>query len=484
MTALLVSALLTAPAPVAAQGSHYDVTYTTTGTATAKSLGFLMYSSPYSTSGGSCHGSNGTSVGVMGSIGPFSVTCTGPITAHFQWNAGMTNDPPPTSVIVQQHSVASFTSSAPPGSTAGGACDNGLGVTSPMGAASYSADNSAYSFASGGQSFSLPVCNPSASASGSNVNSSPTSICGGSASVTYTATATPININPTGTTIDSTGLYNILIGQGCTSYIQAGAPLGNAVTFSNFQWSVSDDTFGGFGMGVDNVYSTGKPYGHVYPVDPSEYLKPNPHWFWKDADELGAMRTISCTAQININGVPIPGGIVSGQKTVKVWTPSHEFLYNNGGTSYFGLGTVGAGTEAVINWNGAVGIPQFFYTALGHTGTWQFTQLCSLYHLAPPLIYTFTNGFYLDAEFNYSSKQGSPWNADATYYSNNYTSHAASDSPSITFSGSAIATIDDYYWTYMMYQPPGTDVSWVPLHKMAWHWNASLSSFNGTWLPK
>jgi len=43
VTVLLMSALLTTPAPVAAQFSHYDVTYTTTGISTEKSLGFIMY---------------------------------------------------------------------------------------------------------------------------------------------------------------------------------------------------------------------------------------------------------------------------------------------------------------------------------------------------------------------------------------------------------------------------------------------------------
>ncbi len=411
-----------------------------------------------------------------GDIAPFSITCTGTITATLVWqpDPAFANDPPPPAAVIVQHGYATWANFTGYDT---GSCDDGLGDTSTSGYGGVS-QGTTYTVDTSGQATLTYQCTPRAVVSGGF----------GAAVVEYYVEVYPVTINFSGTTKDSGGNDNILIGQGCTGSLSTTAP----VTFSNFQWDIPGDTFGGFGMGVDNIYSNGKPYGHVYPVDPSEYQKPNPHWFWKSGNEQGNSEIVSCTAQVNINGVPIPGAIVSCQKALKVWTPTHEFRYNNGGTAYVGSVTSSTGIESVINFDGAVGIPTLFYIAAnGHSGLWQFTQLCSLYHLAPPFILTLTDGFYLDADFNYSSGQGSPWPADAidhavdpTRYSSYQTRFASSDSPSVNFGeATSTATVDDYYWTYMMYQPPGTDVSWVPLHKMERHWNASVSNFNGNWIP-
>ena len=151
-----------------------------------------LNSTPYTTYGGSTHGSAGTSVGVMGGSGSFTANCSGPITAHINWNPDNTTNPPPAWVLVQEHSVASFTASGQAGSTVAGSCDNGLGITSPGGTASYTADSSTYSIVAGSQIFSFTACSPVASASGSNTNGSPPPICGGSVSITYTVSAQPI----------------------------------------------------------------------------------------------------------------------------------------------------------------------------------------------------------------------------------------------------------------------------------------------------
>ena len=151
-----------------------------------------LNSTPYTTYGGSTHGSAGTSVGVMGGSGSFTANCSGPITAHINWNPDNTTNPPPAWVLVQEHSVASFTASGQAGSTVAGSCDNGLGITSPAGSTSYTADSYASSIVAGSQLFSLPARSPIAQASGSTGNGSPTPLCSGTASITYTVYITPI----------------------------------------------------------------------------------------------------------------------------------------------------------------------------------------------------------------------------------------------------------------------------------------------------
>lgn len=225
------------------------------------------------------------------------------------------------------------------------------------------------------------------------------------------------------------------------------------------------------------------PYGRVNYLSSDDLISPSPHWFWKHGlsdpnpttgNASGEPQTVSCTAQASVNGIPI--GTVTGQRVVNVWAPYHKFHYDLAvhPTSYLNWGTAGVATESTIDFDGTVGIPQFFYDAFVHTGVWQFTQLCQLSRVAIPDYYVVTNGYVLDAEFNYSSQTGSPWLADAVFVGNPYTTHSSSDNPQQPLAGPPEMGIDDFYWTYMMFQPPGVDVSWVPIHKMERHWQAAL----------
>lgn len=130
-----------------------------------------------------------------------------------------------------------------------------------------------------------------------------------------------------------------------------------------------------------------------------------------------------------------------------------------------------------IDWYGSVGTPDLFRSYWGSAGIWQMTQLCNLYRYAPPpyVIYVNTGGPVLDAEFNYASKvvPPAPWPADSTDVAPDQQS--VGDAPSVGIFGRDNVTINDSFQAYMMYQPPGNDIQWVPLNKMDWTWKCNLN---------
>lgn len=197
-------------------------------------------------------------------------------------------------------------------------------------------------------------------------------------------------------------------------------------------------------------------------------------------------QTVSCSATANLNGNPV--GTITGQRNVAVWAPNHQFGYNidpGNSTAYTGNGTTSAKVESNITFSGAVGIEQLFYSAYASCGVWQFTQLCNLYRTGPPYFWVTTRGRYdLDAEFNYSRRDGSPWLADSVDSGiPGRTLHISSDAPDQTIYGPLSFDISDTYLTYQMYLPPGSDVNWVPLHRMSRTWSANLTVLWLTWSP-
>ena len=321
MTALLTSALLTAPA--AAQMSQYDVTYTTTGTANSQITGLPPNSTSYTTNGGTTQGSAGISVGVSGS-GSFTAGCSGPITAQLTWNAGINNDPAPAAVIVQEHSVASFTTTSQPGSTVTGSCDNGLKVTSPAGVPSYTADSSTYTGKSG-LSFSLPACSPVVNIAGSTGNSTPTPICSGSVSVTYTVTASPVTLTLTGTKPDASGNPNILVGQGCGAKIN-GIPTGTSWA-TTYNWSVSGTTFQTWSNTTPaNPNATpptlANPNASYFVGGPGPLTNATAHWYWNDLGPKPKAETVTCAATMTPPAGQGAAFTVTVTKTVYVQTPA------------------------------------------------------------------------------------------------------------------------------------------------------------------
>jgi len=400
---------------------------------------------------------------------------SGQINTTFTWQPTYPGEPPPDSAILTQTCTAAYYGPM------GGNCDDGLGSSHAYSEGGYTCSETKYTVQSSpGASFTA-TCSPSAFITGPANRASGAT---GSVSVYYSASLSPVTLTLSGTTKDSSGNLNILIGQGCSGSLSVGG-----FQLTDFQWTISGDTFAKYEIKNSTVPidTTVASVGHVTYLSSDDLTSSSPHWYWKHglSDPVGGTasgepQTVSCTAQATspITGLSI--GTVTGQRKVSVWAPYHKFHYDLTSappTSYLNWGTSNVATESTISFDGSVGIPEFFYEAYAGTGIWQFTQLCQLSRVAIPSYYVVTNGYVLDAEFNYSSGQGSPWYADAVLAANQYTTHFSSDSPSQPLSGPPQIGINDSYWTYMMFQPPGADVSWVPIHKMERQWQAALHSF-------
>ncbi len=294
--------------------------------------------------------------------------------------------------------------------------------------------------------------------------------------MSYQAAACPVTLALPGTIQNSSdGSTNILIGQGCTGSLSGGGG-----TFSGWQWSVPGETFANFEMGTTpgTLFTSGKPYGHVNEVDPSEYQKPSPHWYWKKGSTSGDEKTVSCTATVTPPAGEGDPFTVTATKQVKVWKPSDVLLPSAGDVQAIGYDSV----MGTIAFRGAVGTPDLFKTYWGDCGVWQPTQLCDIERTSATYFglpqNTSTGDFVLDAEFNYASPKlnpsnPAPWPADSTADTPDEKSWA--DAPEAGVAYCVSATCADTFNTYMMYQPPGFDIQWVPLHKCIWNWQVNMT---------
>lgn len=450
LSLLLICSLLV---PSAARAGSYPMTSQTGGTSVAHTDG-NTYSFNYAPTSAGYGGSAGTGWHPSGSANDAS--CTGTISTTFTWTPAYPGEPPPSCAILTQTCTARYDT------VTGGSCDDGLGDTGGGVGYGKTVSKTLYTVVSSPGASYTATCSPSASISG------PANYMGGAngtVSVYYSASLAPVLLTLSGTTKDSSHQDNILIGQGCTGSLSA-----SPATLSGWQWTISGDTFKSFVTGTNGS----KPYGRVNYLSSADLANPSPHWFWKRGDDFGSIQTVSCTAQASINNVPI--GTVTGQKTVSVWRPYFKFNAVPQGVNIVGTpGTPGVEVVGNIAWNGSVGTPNLFRSYWGSAGIWQFTQLCNLYRYAPPPFYVLINtgGPVLDAEFNYSSKQGAPWPADSTDAVPDQRSDG--DAPTMGLFAHDNATINDSFQTYMMYQPPGNDVQWAPLNKMGWTWQCNIN---------
>ena len=157
-----------------------------------------------------------------------SPACGGQIEAQWIWTANQPNAPVPQQVIVKQVIVKQFCDASWESSTASGQCDDAL--KDPPVSSTSSGDTTAHS--SGTHYRAVP-----ADANGNlEVYCTPTaSVAKGSCGVYYRASASPVFINLSGPTQDSSGNYNILVGQECTASLTPalqGCTYSNAVHFS------------------------------------------------------------------------------------------------------------------------------------------------------------------------------------------------------------------------------------------------------------
>jgi hypothetical protein len=479
--ALLMASLLLA-APSARAGSYAD---TQTGgaapivTPAADGTGYAYdgHTYVYSAVPGDEFASAMASVSPMATFGtsPYTIQANpngACITETLTWVADptLTFDPLPSCVIVEQDSVALWYAITQGGTgSASGTYDCGLpGVTgtpitynAPLPTDGVSA--TLYSVKSSpGASFSVS-CSPAASFTG--VTGTEGSI-DGEALVQASAIAYPITINPGGATKDSSGNYDILIGQKCSPLL-VGIPLN--CTVSNYSWSVSGTTFQSWV--ADNNSAT-------YTANPNPNTAVYPSWYWDDTDM--ATETVTCTATVTPpagQGAPFP---ITVTQKVNVYVPgwscsgtggtmqiNSSYDLGNGTDLYLYAGPAsGSTTGSGMDWLASVSAPAA-PVSFG-TGVLEMVQT-----EIPNSTYVSTTGI------GYKRSNNGQQGLDTSYpypwlQSPAPPSYESNDSPGIdlTVISAASAQLQYQFVACLMYKPPGSS-QFVPLATYSWSTPAS-----------
>ncbi len=476
MASLLASLLLTAPD---ARAGSYVVTYSG-GTASVTGQGTASQFSPgedkYAASEYASSGSNSD-----GSPLSFSLKINGPLTATFTWTHGSgetdDNDPPPASALVEQDCSASYNISASGYDASGsGSANSGLpGAVTATEFPGGGSDNTNYSVGAGGASFTA-TCNPSVTCSGGNGGQS-CSYTTGTALVVYHAVAYAATLSVGGTTPDSSGNPNILVGQQATGTVFVVTPNNqpSPCGLSNFQWNVSGTTFESWGVASD-----ANNQSHTVKVDAIPATNPT-QWYWNDL--ANASETVKCTVTV---APPANQGspfnlTVTAPKPVSVWVPGWS-CSGNGGTmqinSLHGGGNAGdlwlyAGpasgstTGRGMDWTATVSAsaaPVPF-----GTGVLEMVQTET-----PNSTYTSTAGIKYKRSNNgqqgLDSAYPYPWQSPPP----SPPSYESGDSPGIdlTLLSAASGQLQYQFVDCLMYEPPGS-TQFVPLATFPWSTNAS-----------
>lgn len=415
---------------------------------------------------------------------PQIADCEGTITTTFTHTpaTGMsdTTDPPPASVIVAETASAEADAYTTPAGDVSASCDDGIGQTGTLdewqdieggqdvgtnGEASCSGTR--YRVVTGATPLVL-TCSPDASASSSDGYPAHTNVF-------YVAGVYPVTIQLGGTTLDSNGVDNILIGQLCSATL-SGIPSGCTVTYD---WSVTGPIFQSWTVSSDQSYTT--------EVDGiGDATRANPSWYWHETGQNTSFdETVSCTATVTPptgKGSPFT---VSAAKPVVVWVPDWAATGVGGymqvnksapGDSNYELwagptqAEINSGEAHGMNWSLSVATPTS--PAFG-TGSLELVQI-----LTP-------NDQY-DTDTNPKVTKYDPLNnllgLDGVYpYASGYETDPpvqAGDSPGLALIGSTYqafsADIDDSFADYLMYEPPGSG-QYVPLATFGWYTQGSAT---------
>ena len=438
---------------------------------------------------------------------PFNVTkASGTVQVAYTWQASGSGDLPPQAVIVTETRSASWSyfNTAPPSAAS---CSDGLSgasnaevdhvvanpPSSPPGAG-----YSTYSGSSSGTWYSVQTPDSSGkvgfSVSGlqSNVTFAPIDPTQNWAYAVLDdqITVSPVTITLSGTTKDSSGNFNILVGQGCTASL-SGIP--SNCTVSNYKWSVSDSNAAFQSWNV--TYVAGKSSTAALVSGPGPLTNSTAHWYW--SDKAGS-QTVSCTATVTPPaGQGKPFQVTATQPvslvipTIRVTPTTGRVQINDLAQSVYGPGYYlydgpGNGSQYGITWTATVATPSLFTQNSTQNGTlWNFVQITkpSRYRAVtggsqqPSAL----NGQYgLDTTYPY---EPGPYSAAFPGgYSASTMPSSSSDSPAVFISDTyQNYQVLDSFQTYIMYSPPGTDTQWVPVWVIEWYWTANDTIPGTSW---
>ena len=261
-----------------------------------------------------------------------TVSCKGDLTATFTWPSGV--GPTPPAVIIEQQAEVLWNGYT--GVT--GSAFNPLNQVSP----GVGVDCVAIKYSGQSATASVPLpASLTVVLSGLTATATPPvpPYPGGTGVIraSYQASIFPVTLNLVGATKDSSGNYNILVGQGCTASL-SGIPAG--CTVSNYQWSVTGTTFQSWT--ADNSHTT--------EVDgPGPLTNPTASWFWDD--QKTAQDKVTCTVTVTPpsgQGLPFSLTVV---KPVNVVVPSWTCTGTAGTMQVNTLWGAGNGTDSCL-WAG------------------------------------------------------------------------------------------------------------------------------------
>jgi len=458
---------------------HYDVSYSVTAgsgsTATYTTSGYPGSGASVSgTDSNSCYTSYGSSPTT------YHIAANSALTATFTWNNE--NNPanlPPSCAIINQGSSASWSAQAQ-GCVPTGDCDPGLpNPVYTSGYLSKSGTATLYTVKSGSGGLSritLAPVTPTASSDGTS-GSAGGSGASGTVNVSYTASATPVSIKLDGTTKDSSGNLNILVGQHCSAslpglVIPSGAPV-------SYQWSVSGTTFQTWSADTPAVGGNSYNPDVSYEVDgPGPLTNPTAGWYWNDLSQTPTPETVSCTATVTPPSGQGSSFTVTVTQKVTVYRPNwtatgtggNMQVNNNfpGSTDYYLWAGPVPGNGGGMDWRATVSPPSA--TTFG-AGSLVLVQLIipdlsfTTYTIKP---FTSTHTYSLNGQevldlYPYPWITGTP-----NYYSN--------DNPGLdlTYFNAVSATVGDQFEDYLMYFAPGSNQC-VPLAYFVWSTSGSAT---------
>ena len=287
----------------------------------------------------------------------------------------------------------------------------------------------------------------------------------------------PVSVVLIGPIQDTSGKQHILVGQGCSASLSTIPHFFSDANPPKLLWDVSGNTFQSWNgdSGTTPVQAV-LGFGQANPG--------GPHWYWSDT---AGIKTVTC----NITVTPTAGQGAPSQMTVKQTVDLQ--VPTVAASNYTGVGYVGPydprnpiwmyaspspamrnqGQEEGSTWVTSVSLPTTpTYTG---TGKWGYAQIINRNESLTDVngvVHTLGAQNGLDGIFPYLS---SSHPSDGLPYKNG-------DSPALPVNdGFKSAQAADSFKTYLMFQPPGSDVQWVPLKESVWDTNFNASKPDTGW---
>jgi hypothetical protein len=306
----------------------------------------------------------------------------------------------------------------------------------------------------------------------------------GDATADVSYTVYPAYLDVGGTTPDSDGNLDILIGQQCSASI-VGLPGGTGWT-TTYLWSVSGSTLQSWTVSAINLQNPSQSQGTTtfvggFGTSTNATL---PKWFWYDqGKDSDTSETVSCTVTLTPPSGEGSPFTLNVSQPVNVYEPNWSCMGTSGTmevndnygddkvkTDYWLFAGPITGAGRGMTWNATLAAPSSIFSA----GTIEMLQL-----ITPGLEYTASKVAYV---YSVNGDQG----LDTSYPYNwigTTPPYMSGDSPGVNLTAlnATSASVNDVFDDYLMYTAPNSSQP-VPLAFFTWHTNGSATLTDGeTW---